>query len=96
MTLFGLLIESDRQAKQSDRTQASYGQPFHDGLLKDIIPFVEANYPVYSDRGRSCTVQEERTTPKPRLRLGGQQIAGQLVTAPRELPVLYTNHRFGP
>ena len=36
--------------KQGDRTQASYGQPYHDDLLKDIIPFVEANYPVYSDR----------------------------------------------
>jgi len=36
--------------KQGDRTQASYGQAYHDDLLKDIIPFVEANYPVYSDR----------------------------------------------
>ena len=36
--------------KQGDRTQASYGQPYSDDLLKDIIPFVEASYPVYSDR----------------------------------------------
>ena len=36
--------------KPGDRTQASYGQPYSDDLLKDIIPFVEANYPVYSDR----------------------------------------------
>ena len=36
--------------KQGDRTQASYGQPYHDDLLKDIIPFVEANYPVAADR----------------------------------------------
>jgi enterochelin esterase-like enzyme len=36
--------------KQGDRTQASYGQPYHDDLLKDIIPFVEANYSVLTDR----------------------------------------------
>jgi enterochelin esterase-like enzyme len=36
--------------KQGDRTQASYGQPYHDDLLKDIIPFVEANYSVFTDR----------------------------------------------
>lgn len=36
--------------KQGDRTQASYGQPYHDDLLKDIIPFVEATYPVSRDR----------------------------------------------
>jgi enterochelin esterase-like enzyme len=36
--------------KQGDRTQASYGQPYHDDLLKDIIPFVEANYSVSNDR----------------------------------------------
>jgi enterochelin esterase-like enzyme len=36
--------------KQGDRTQASYGQPYHDDLLREIIPFVEANYPVSSDR----------------------------------------------
>ena len=26
--------------KQGDRTQAAYGQPYHDDLLKEIIPFV--------------------------------------------------------
>jgi enterochelin esterase-like enzyme len=36
--------------KQGDRTQASYGQPYHDDLLKDIIPFVEASYSVHTDR----------------------------------------------
>jgi enterochelin esterase-like enzyme len=36
--------------KQGDRTQASYGQPYHDDLLKEIIPYVEANYPVSPDR----------------------------------------------
>jgi hypothetical protein len=36
--------------KQGDRTQASYGQPYYDDLLKDIIPFVEANYSVATDR----------------------------------------------
>ena len=30
--------------KQGDRTQASDGQPYHDDLLKEIIPFVEAKY----------------------------------------------------
>ena len=36
--------------KQGDRTQAAYGQPYHDDLLKEIIPFVEANYSVSADR----------------------------------------------
>ncbi|HUR33087.1 MAG TPA: alpha/beta hydrolase-fold protein [Vicinamibacterales bacterium] len=36
--------------KQGDRTQASYGQPYHDDLLKEIIPFVDANYPTHADR----------------------------------------------
>jgi len=36
--------------KQGDRTQASYGQPYSDDLLKEIIPFVEASYPVLTDR----------------------------------------------
>jgi enterochelin esterase-like enzyme len=36
--------------KQGDRTQASYGQPYADDLLKEIIPFVEANYSVSTDR----------------------------------------------
>jgi enterochelin esterase-like enzyme len=36
--------------KQGDRTQAAYGQPYHDDLLKDIIPFVEANYAAHTDR----------------------------------------------
>jgi enterochelin esterase-like enzyme len=37
--------------KQGDRTQASYGRPYHDDFLNDIIPFVEANYSVVADRG---------------------------------------------
>jgi enterochelin esterase-like enzyme len=37
--------------KQGDRTQASYGQPYYDDLLKDLIPFVEATYSVETDRG---------------------------------------------
>ena len=36
--------------KQGDRTQAAYGQPYYDDLLKDVIPFVEATYPVQTDR----------------------------------------------
>jgi enterochelin esterase-like enzyme len=36
--------------KQGDRTQASYGIPYHEDLLKEIIPFVEAKYPVFADR----------------------------------------------
>jgi enterochelin esterase-like enzyme len=36
--------------KQGDRTQASYGTPYHDDLLKEIIPFVESHYSVYTDR----------------------------------------------
>lgn len=35
--------------KQGDRTQASYGAPYHDDLLKEIIPFVESHYSVYTD-----------------------------------------------
>jgi enterochelin esterase-like enzyme len=31
--------------KQGDRTQASYGQTYHDDLLKEIIPFVERTIP---------------------------------------------------
>ena len=36
--------------KQGDRTQASYGAPYHEDLLKDIIPFVESHYSVHTDR----------------------------------------------
>ncbi len=36
--------------KQGDRTQAAYGQPYEDDLLKDIIPFVEATYAAQTDR----------------------------------------------
>ena len=36
--------------KQGDRTQASYGTPYHDDLLKEIIPFVESRYSVFTDR----------------------------------------------
>jgi enterochelin esterase-like enzyme len=36
--------------KQGDRTQASYGTPYHDDLLKEIIPFVESTYSVHADR----------------------------------------------
>jgi enterochelin esterase-like enzyme len=36
--------------KQGDRTQASYGTPYHEDLLKDIIPFVESKYPGLADR----------------------------------------------
>jgi enterochelin esterase-like enzyme len=37
--------------KQGDRTQASYGQPYQDDLLQDIIPFVEATFSADTDRG---------------------------------------------
>ena len=37
--------------KQGDRTQQSYGAPYHEDLLKEIIPFVESHYSVYTDRG---------------------------------------------
>jgi len=36
--------------KQGDRTQQSYGTPYHEDLLKEIIPFVESHYSVYTDR----------------------------------------------
>jgi enterochelin esterase-like enzyme len=36
--------------KQGDRTQQSYGTPYHEDLLKEIIPFVESRYSVYMDR----------------------------------------------
>ena len=36
--------------KQGDRTQASYGTPYHEDLVKEIIPFVEAKYSVLADR----------------------------------------------
>ena len=36
--------------KQGDRTQESYGTPYHEDLLKEIIPFVESHYSVYTDR----------------------------------------------
>jgi enterochelin esterase-like enzyme len=36
--------------KQGDRTQAAYGQPYQDDLLREIIPFVEANYAASTDR----------------------------------------------
>jgi enterochelin esterase-like enzyme len=32
------------------RAQAGYGAPFENDLLKDVIPYVEANYPVFTDR----------------------------------------------
>jgi enterochelin esterase-like enzyme len=37
--------------KQGDRTQTAYGQPYQDDLLNDIIPFVEATFSTYTDRG---------------------------------------------
>jgi enterochelin esterase-like enzyme len=36
--------------KQGDRTQASYGTPYHRDLLEDIIPFVESRYSVSTER----------------------------------------------
>jgi len=36
--------------KQGDRTQESYGTPYHEDFLNDIIPFVESHYSVYTDR----------------------------------------------
>jgi enterochelin esterase-like enzyme len=36
--------------KQGDRTQESYGSRYQDDLLKEIIPFVESRYSVYTDR----------------------------------------------
>jgi enterochelin esterase-like enzyme len=36
--------------KQGDRTQASYGAPYTEDLLKEIIPFVESHFPVLTDR----------------------------------------------
>jgi enterochelin esterase-like enzyme len=36
--------------KQGDRTQESYGSPYHADLLKEIIPFVDSHYAVYTDR----------------------------------------------
>jgi enterochelin esterase-like enzyme len=36
--------------KQGDRTSESYGTPYENDLLKEIIPFVESHYPVFTDR----------------------------------------------
>ena len=36
--------------KQGDRTQESYGTRYQEDLLKEIIPFVESHYSVYTDR----------------------------------------------
>jgi len=36
--------------KQGDRTQESYGTAYENDLLKEIIPFVESHYAVYTDR----------------------------------------------
>ena len=36
--------------KQGDRTQASYGTPYESDLLNEIIPFVESQYSVFTDR----------------------------------------------
>jgi enterochelin esterase-like enzyme len=36
--------------KQGDRTQASYGTAYENDLLKEIIPFVESQYSVFTDR----------------------------------------------
>jgi enterochelin esterase-like enzyme len=36
--------------KQGDRTQASYGIAYENDLLKEIIPFVESQYSVFTDR----------------------------------------------
>ena len=36
--------------KQGDRTQASYGSAYENDLLKEIIPFVESHYSVFTDR----------------------------------------------
>src|SRR4029079_15051568 len=36
--------------KQGDRTQESYGIAYENDLLKEIIPFVESHYAVYTDR----------------------------------------------
>ena len=36
--------------KQGDRTSESYGAAYEQDLLKEIIPFVESHYSVYTDR----------------------------------------------
>ena len=36
--------------KQGDRTQESYGAAYQQDLLKEIIPFVESQFSVYTDR----------------------------------------------
>jgi len=36
--------------KQGDRTSEAYGTPYENDLLKEIIPFVESHYSVYTDR----------------------------------------------
>jgi enterochelin esterase-like enzyme len=37
--------------KQGDRTSASYGTPYENDLLNDIIPYVESHYSASADRG---------------------------------------------
>ena len=36
--------------KQGDRTQESDGTDYESDLLKEIIPYVESHYSVYTDR----------------------------------------------
>src|SRR5205814_6603231 len=36
--------------KQGDRTQEAYGTPYENDLLREIVPFVESHYSVYTDR----------------------------------------------
>ncbi len=36
--------------KQGDRTQAGYGAPYENDLLKDVIPYIESRYSVFTDR----------------------------------------------
>lgn len=36
--------------KQGNRDQPAYGEPYHNDLLKEIIPFVESQYSVHTDR----------------------------------------------
>ena len=41
---------AERIRKLTHYPQASYEAPYHEDLLKEIIPFVESRYSVYTDR----------------------------------------------
>ena len=72
--------------KQGDRTQESYGTPYHEDLLKEIIPFVESHYSVYPSTGATVAIhffERERSGLDFVAHLGRTGPLGSLLTALR-------------